>query len=240
MWLRHVGLAILATLLLGRPAAGEDLAPFHAALEQVASHNRAAIGYLRTENVDLALTELDRLRQAFGAFAGRFRTPPVALAGNPLYVEVMVDGQMRIIAASMMIDMGRLDLARDSLQALRKGLSDLRRAGKIEVLADCILDANTAMEAVMTFRDTPPDLTDGAAGADVAAKAAAYAAILQRCDAMAAPELRGSAEFRRLIDGAQASLALVPKAVEARDQDLLHRVLIELNSFDNLLAFRFG
>jgi len=32
------------------------------------------------------------------------------------------------------------------------------------------------------------------------------------------------------------SLALIPNAVAARDADLLHRVLIELRSFDNLLA----
>ena len=37
-----------------------------------------------------------------------------------------------------------------------------------------------------------------------------------------------------------ARLTFIPKAVEARDTDLLHRVLIELRSFDNLLAFRFG
>ena len=47
-------------------------------------------------------------------------------------------------------------------------------------------------------------------------------------------------EFRRLVDGAKASLALIPKAIATRDGDLLHRMLIELRSFDNLLAFRFG
>ena len=239
MWLRQIGIAILATLVATH-AAADDVAAFHAAVEEVASHNRAAIGYLRTENVDLAVTELDRLRASFGALVTRFRTAPEPLRGNPLYLETMVDGQMRIIAASMMIDMGRLDLARDSLQAIRKALSDLRRAGKIEVLADCMLDANVAMEALAAFRDAPPDLAAPAAAADVAAKAMAYADTLQRCDAMAAPELRGSAEFRRLFDGAQASLALVPKAIETRDPDLLHRVLIELISFDNLIAFRFG
>ena len=31
-----------------------------------------------------------------------------------------------------------------------------------------------------------------------------------------------------------------PKAVETRDRDLLHRLLIELRSFDHLLAFRYG
>jgi hypothetical protein len=43
-----------------------------------------------------------------------------------------------------------------------------------------------------------------------------------------------------LVDGAKSSLALIPKAIASRDGDLLHRVLIELRSFDNLLAFRFG
>jgi hypothetical protein len=32
----------------------------------------------------------------------------------------------------------------------------------------------------------------------------------------------------------------MPKAVEMRDADLVHRLLIELRSFDNLLAFRYG
>jgi hypothetical protein len=52
--------------------------------------------------------------------------------------------------------------------------------------------------------------------------------------------IRDRAEFRRLIDGALATLAQVPKAVETRDGDLLHRLLIELRSFDHLLAFRYG
>jgi hypothetical protein len=32
----------------------------------------------------------------------------------------------------------------------------------------------------------------------------------------------------------------LPEAAQRRDADLLHRLLIELRSFDNLLAFRFG
>ena len=57
---------------------------------------------------------------------------------------------------------------------------------------------------------------------------------------MAGAGTRETPEFRRLIDGAKASLALIPKAIETRDKSLVHRVLIELRSFDNLLAFRFG
>ena len=57
---------------------------------------------------------------------------------------------------------------------------------------------------------------------------------------MAREPVRQSPDFRRLIDGAKAGLALIPKAIARRDTDLLHRILIELRSFDNLLAFRFG
>ena len=57
---------------------------------------------------------------------------------------------------------------------------------------------------------------------------------------MADEKTRNGPEFRRLIDGAHASLARVPEAVANKDDDLLHRLLGELRSFDNLLAFRFG
>jgi hypothetical protein len=57
---------------------------------------------------------------------------------------------------------------------------------------------------------------------------------------MADPDVRREGEFRRLIDGAKASLAQMPKAIETHDANLVHRLLIELRSFDNLLAFRFG
>ena len=137
--------ACLALALLAGTAKASDLTDFNALVEQAQSHNRVAIGYLRTGNLDLALLEIDRLRDAWSAFEQRF-----------------------------------------------------------------------------------------------AGKAAIYGYELKRCDGIAAEPVRSEAEFRRLIDGALASLALVPKAIATRDADLLHRVLIELRSFDNLLAFRFG
>jgi hypothetical protein len=57
---------------------------------------------------------------------------------------------------------------------------------------------------------------------------------------MAAPALSRSGEFRRVVDGVAAALAFVPMAIAARDDDLIHRVIIELQSFDNLLALRHG
>jgi hypothetical protein len=109
----------------------------------------------------------------------------------------------------------------------------LRRQNGVAVLADCILDSNTAMDALFAH-DARPDWSTASGSAD------AYRAVLQRCDGMAPPAIRGHAEFRRLIDGALASLAQVPKAIETRDSELLHRLLIEVRSFDHLLAFRYG
>ena len=101
------------------------------------------------------------------------------------------------------------------------------------VLADCVLDANIAMEALLATGRTP-DWDSALSGGD------SYGATLQRCDGLAPRVIREHPEFRRLIDGALASLAQFPKAFETRDADLLHRLMIALRSFDNLLAFRYG
>ena len=54
-----------------RALAGE-LADFNAAVEAASSHNRVAIGYLRTGNTDLASLEIDRLRDAWRKLTARF------------------------------------------------------------------------------------------------------------------------------------------------------------------------
>jgi hypothetical protein len=116
---------------------------------------------------------------------------------------------------------------------VRRQLSDLRRQNNVTVLADCVLDANIAMDALFAH-DEKPDWDSVSAGAE------SYTGTLRRCDGMAAPGIRQHGDFRRLVDGALASLAQIPKAAETRDRDLLHRLLIELRSFDHLLAFRYG
>src|SRR5207237_7544084 len=110
----------------------------------------------------------------------------------------------------------------------------------VVILADCVRDANAVMDAFMAYNDRALDWSKTETRDDIAGKASAYGATLARCDGIADPGLRASPEFRRLIDGAKLNLEFIPKAVATRDTDLLHRVLIELRSFDNLLAFRFG
>src|ERR1019366_3965120 len=234
-----VALALLAGPAKSGDLAG-DLADFNAAVEQAQSHNRVAIGYLRTGNVDLASLEIDRLREAWGALAQRFAGKrPDAFDGIARYGTLWTGVSARLGAAALTLKSGRSDAAHQSLEAIRGDLYDLRKTAGIAVVADCVRDGNAAMDALMAYDDRALDWTpqtrDG-----IASKASTYGAVLERCDGMADGTVRNSPEFRRLVDGAKSSLTLIPKAIATRDGDLLHRVLIELRSFDNLLAFRFG
>ena len=235
--------AILAAALLGWAgvAAAGDLADFNTAVEAAAVHNRVALGYLRTGNGDLAAVELERLRAAWAKVSARFAGKrPDAFDGNPQYVVAFTDIAARLVTADMMLNSGRGDQARAALNAIREDLYTLRKSAGIVVLADCVRDANAAMDALMVYDDRALDWSKSATRFGIASKAAVYSYALDRCVGMADEAIRKAPECRRLIDGAKAGLDLVPKAISTRDTDLLHRILIELRSFDNLLAFRYG
>lgn len=227
----HIRCALVALALLAGPACADDLGDFNAAVEAAAAHNRIAIGYLRTGNTDLASVELDRLRAAW-ARVGRLPRP-AAFDDAPLYTAMMTDIATRLITADMMLNAGRPENAQQALLAIRNDLYELRKSAHVPVLADCIRDANDAMDRLMAY-------DAHVRGAGLAEAAGRYGAILTQCDGMADEKMRKEPEFRRLVDGAQASLSRIPEAVATGDADLLHRLLIELRSFDNLLAFRFG
>ena len=194
-WVARIAclIAVLVGGLSDSRATG-DLAEFNAAVEEVSAHNRVAIGYLRTENVDFAALEIDRMRNAWVTFTERFAgNRPDVFEGNPHYNNLFTVVNARLVGVDLMLKTGRFDAARNGLNAIRKEFYDLRKASGVVVLADCVRDS-----------------------------------------------VRQMPEFRRLIDGTKASLELISKAIATRDADLLHRVLIELRSFDNLLNFRFG
>jgi len=241
-WLICRFAAALAGLALAvGVAAADDLADFNAAVENAARHNRVALGYLRTDSVDLAVLELEKMQEAWGALVSRFgKAPPAAFQGKPLFTEVLVDVPVRVVGTLLQLDMGRTDAARASLQSIRVRLSELRKQGGVTVLADCVLDANAAMAAFFKFDDSPPDWSKAASVNDFKASATALTMVAYRCDRMASPEIRRDPEFRRLIDGTIASLDFVPKAIATRDNELVHRLIGELRAFDNLLVFRYG
>ena len=234
-------LAFLVFLIASGAVRAGEFADFNAAVERFSGHNRVAIGYLRNGNGDLASLEIDRMRESWGVVSGRFGKPPDAYGADAqLYTTTILDVSARLVAASILVNSGRLDAARDTLSSVRAVLWQLRKANGIVTLADCVVEANAAMDALYVYNDRALDWSKSETRFGVAAKASIYGYALERCDAIAATPIRASPEFRRLIDGAKVGLALVPKAITSRDGDLLHRILIELRSFDNLLAFRFG
>jgi hypothetical protein len=240
MWACFARASILIIALSTAAFAG-DLADFNAAVENASAHDRVAVGYLRTGNNDLASLEIDRLREAWGQLSQRFAGKrPDAFDGNPLYAPLWTTVSARLVAADLMLKTGRAESTADALNALRGDLSALRKASGIVVLADCVRDANATLDALMLYNDATLDFSKPETRFAIANKASIYGYELERCDAMASEPVRISPEFRRLVDGAKAGLALIPTAIATRDGELLHRVLIELRSFDNLLAFRFG
>jgi hypothetical protein len=221
------------------PAHADDLADFNAAVEVVASHQRVALGYLRTGNVDLAAMETDRMRTAWSRVTALKR--PAALNRDPqLYTTTMLDISTKLVGISIMMDSGKADVARKSLEGVRAELSTLRKTNGVAVLADCISDANATMEKLARFDDSGADLNKAETRAAISDLAASYHNDLQRCDDIADQNIRGTPEFRRLIDGAKNSLSQFPKTLAERDNDLLHRLFGELRALDNLLAFRYG
>jgi hypothetical protein len=236
-----VKIAVLAALLATPSFAAGTLAEFNAAVERAAANYRVALGYLRTGNTDLAALEVERMRETWSEVAKDFAVPPPELAKDlQLYRNTMLDITTRLVTATMMIDSGRPTVAADALRAIRDELSDLRKANGIVVLADCVRDANTAMDALYVYNDRDLDWSRAGVTKDLQAKVDTYGTTMKRCDGLADAKTRADPEFRRLVDGAAASLNFIPKAIETRDANLLHRVLIELRAFDYLLAFRYG
>jgi hypothetical protein len=232
--------AMLALCLVTGCAAGE-LADFNAAAEKAATHYRAALSQLSVGDADRSLVELERLRKKWSGLVERFGAKrPDAFDGNELYAGVLTDISTRIASAQVMLNSRRPDAARGALLPIRTELSQMRRASGIVLLADCVLDANSAMDALGSYKDKPPDWTKPETRFDVAGKATIYEFELRRCDGMAPGDVRADQQFRRLIDGALAGLALVPQAINTRDTELLGRILFELRSFDNQLALRYG
>jgi hypothetical protein len=213
------------------PARADDLDDFNRAVEDGDEPSAAS-----PRNICAPATSTSRRwnrRHARSVGQGEHAAAPAAFRDQPRYTSTILEIAAGLLGASLVLNLGRPDVAREQLGTIRAALSRLRRENDVAVLADCVLDANTAMDALFAH-DKEPDWESVSAGAE------SYRATLRRCDGMAPVDIRGHPEFRRLIDGALASLTQVPAAVEGRDRDLLHRLLIELRSFDHLLAFRYG
>ena len=227
---RSASVALVLATSLTR-AHADELDDFNRAVEAAMSHHRAAAAYLREGNIEFVTREIDALREGWAKVSTLPR--PAAFRDQERYTSTILQVAAQLVGISLVLNLGRADVAGETLDSIRRMVSDLRRDNGVTVLADCVLDANIAMNA-LSATEREADWESTAAGAE------SYGATLRRCDAMASRTIHHYAELRRLIDGALTSLAQFPRAVEARNAGVLHRLMNELRSFDGLLASRYG
>ena len=87
------------------------------------------------------------------------------------------------------------------------------------------------MAALRPFDRPDVALADPATADAVKAAAATARHVWSRCQAIAPPAVAEAVEFQRLTGGSLRSLPLIAGAVDARDAERLHLLLIELWSF---------
>lgn len=236
------GLLLIGALLAATAAHADAFADFTAAVESFSAHNRAALRYLRDDEVGPMSEEVGEMRTAWAVINGKFGKPPPQLAADrALYTTTLVDVSMRLVGVSMFIQMGSRSGVRNSLTAIRTDLSALRKANGIRTLADCVLEANQTLTALVAHGDPiPTDWSKPEAGSDLSAKAAEYGHILDRCDSIAGADTRGEPRFRQLIDETKATLAALAKALAAHDTAHLRAILEDWRNHDDALAFGYG
>jgi hypothetical protein len=215
-WPAAIAFALGLAVLAGRSAAQE--VRFPATHETALVARRYAAGYLRTANSALAGLAVEQLARA--------------LQGGP-----HADLAAQALAA---IDAGDLPRAAQLIEQLGDRLAEDRRVAGVRLFADCVREASGAYQALDAYRTKPPDLAAAETRDAVAGAARATDASYARCDSEAPASTKVDPDFRRLMDGARVALAKIPDAVATADGDLLHRLLIELRSFEQLLLFRYG
>ena len=236
----RVTMALVAGLhiLLGAGALARDLPPdLQGLIEGFQAHRRVAIGYLRTQNVDLGAVEIERLRDRWTADRRKLSpetSADLALAAALARTDALLADSLKAA------DGGDVDRSRLLLENAAKPLEAWRKANGIRLFSDCIAEITAAYELLDVYRTKPLDLAERTAAETITTSTQRTMTALDRCDREAAEALRREPEFRRLFDGMRESLRQVPDAVAMRDGALLHRLLIEQRSFERLLSFRFG
>ena len=199
---------------------------------------RTAASYARTGNIALAQMELDDAKSLWRKLQDRFNGEGPSPYRPDAYRAFLRNGAEQLAHADQDLVAGDDVQAAATILALRQSFYEMRRASDLAGLNDCIFALAPVMEslraAAIRFETEP------AAAESVGRAGLAYRDRLLRCDGLAAPEVASQAEFRRLIDGAASSAIEIGSAAKTNDAGLVHRYLIELQSFSNLLDFRFG
>ena len=104
----------------------DELADFHAAVEQATADYRAARATLETSSQAETAAAVNRFRQAWQSLNDRFGAHrPTAFADYQDFVTTFMLVDMRLIGVLLTIDMGNRDAARDGLAPIKQTLTQL-------------------------------------------------------------------------------------------------------------------
>jgi hypothetical protein len=233
-------LAWLASSGLSLGAQGSKPTDFASAIQPIMANLRTAASYARTGNIALAQIETDEAVAAWKHLQDGAAATSVLPYKATASAEFLAKGGERLIAATRGLGSGDNVAAGRELLALRQSFHDLRRSSGLYDLGDCIFEIAPAMEKLRAAASSFGEHAAPSRAEDTVAAASAFRDRLQRCNDWASAEISGQPEFRRLIDSAVASAGEIAHAAMAGDGPLVHRYLIELQSYAQLLDFRFG
>jgi len=200
---------------------------------------RTAASYARTGNIALAQMETDEAVATWKRLEPDASSPLSAYA--PAAVSDFLDrGRERLTLVAHALDGGDTAAASRELLAIRQSFHELRRRAGLYDLGDCVFEIAPAMEKLRVAAARYGERPASANAEETVAAASAFRDRLQRCNDWASPEISEKSEFRRLIDGAIASSGEIAHAAMGGDGPLVHRYLIELQSYAQLLDFRYG
>ena len=239
-----IRVAMLFTILFfitfsssAKPTAVDE---FHAALTEADRSYRSASFYLRTGNPGVAAMELQTLSEKWQSLSRTFNDhPPEIYVNDPAWAETLGQIGHRIDAALANAVTGKIKAARGKLDPIRAALTNLRRRNGIFIFADCVEEANQAMDALYVYRHRPPRFGDQRDVDQLLRRAAVTAHWYARCFKTAPKQYKASTEFQRLMESSLRSLGLIWDATHKKQKRRIINILRELRSTDRLLYLRF-
>jgi hypothetical protein len=123
---RRLGLSALLALALSLSGRADELADFHAAVEEATAEYRVAMAILETSSQSETSAAVQRFRQSWQSLNARFVKPaPAPFADDPDYPTMFMQVDVQLIGVLLTIDMGNRDAARNGLVPIGETLARL-------------------------------------------------------------------------------------------------------------------
>lgn len=218
-----------------------ELGAFNDAFADAYGHYRQAVFYGRSGNVAVAALELEQFATKWSVVAARFgENPPDAFADDHKWLETLNAIGIAAQQGLEYLDAGDAGAAREALEPIRDIAGDLRHRNGVSTHSDDVDELSAAMDILARYRRSIESLADPEDVTKVTEQAAIVAYLFQKCDLRAPESVRNDPEFRRLIEGANESLAKLWTSLKTGDMRLYRIGIGEVRSYERILFLRFG